>query len=124
MNFCAGTIDLGNQHYVCGNARLGSVILQLCLPLTALVEGSTAFSRFGGHCLDEFLSTWTNYVSTGEAGWLVYSLADGVTNDPMNGPVRRLITLKPGVQVERLVVLKATSWHVQEGRITKEQICR
>jgi hypothetical protein len=99
-NFCAGTIDSGNKAYVCGDARLGPVILPSCLPLTFLI-GSTTYSRFGGLCPGEFLSTWTNYAPPGKAGWFLYPFSDGFANNTAGLPIRGRITLKPGVKVDR-----------------------
>lgn len=101
IDFCAGTINSRNNAYVYGDARLGPVILPSCLSLTALIESSTTYSRFGGLCPGEFLSTWTNYAPTGKVGWFFYSFADGFANNTAGSPIRGRMTLKPGVKVDR-----------------------
>ncbi|KAH6514839.1 hypothetical protein HBI81_204280 [Parastagonospora nodorum] len=101
IDFCAGTIDSGNTAYVCGDARLGPVILPSCLPLSTLVGGSTTYGRFGGLCPGEFISMWTNYASAGEVSWFMYPFSDGFANNTAGSPIRGHMTLKPGTQVDR-----------------------
>ncbi|KAH8708609.1 hypothetical protein GQ44DRAFT_627530 [Phaeosphaeriaceae sp. PMI808] len=101
MDFCSGTVNSGNPSYVCGDARLGPVVLPSCLPLVSLVGSSSTYLRFGGQCPGEFLASWTNYAPPGQAGWFFYPFADGFANDTVGAPIRGRMTLKPGVLVDR-----------------------
>jgi hypothetical protein len=94
-------VDSGNGVRVCGDARLGPVILPSCLPLTAVVAGSATYSRFGGICPGEFLSIWTNYASAGKIGWYFYPFADGFANNAAGIPICRHMIIKPDPQVGR-----------------------
>jgi hypothetical protein len=86
---------------VCGDARLGPVILPSCLPLSTLVGNLINYSRFGGLCPGEFLSMWTNYAPAGQTGWFLYPFSDGFANDTAGSPIHGHMTLRPGTQVDR-----------------------
>jgi len=96
-NFCAGAIDTLDYTYVCGDPRLGPLVLPSCLPLTSLVDGESFYRRFGGLCPGEFLSAWTNYAVPGQTGWFMYPFADGFANTTAGVPIRGRITLKSGM---------------------------
>ncbi|KAF2829707.1 hypothetical protein CC86DRAFT_391802 [Ophiobolus disseminans] len=96
-SFCAGTIDSNHSFYVCGDPRLGPVVLSSCLPMTP----HYSFNRFGGLCPGEFLATWTNYATPGPVGNFRYPYSDGFANNTAGEPIRKYMTLKPGVQLDR-----------------------
>ena len=100
-NFCAGTLDSGDAAFVCGDARLGPIVLPSCLPLTSLISSSTNYSRFGGLCPGEFLAAYTDYAAHGTAGWFWYPFADGFANNTAGVPIRGRMTLKPGTLIDR-----------------------
>lgn len=91
-NYCSGTIDSGNDTYVCGESLLGPVKLPSCLPLTSL---TTTYKRLGDLCPGEFLAIWT------EAGKFRYPLADGFANDTSGVPIRANFTLTTGMLLDR-----------------------
>jgi hypothetical protein len=80
-SFCVGTYDSGSKVYVCGDARLGPVVLPACLPLTSFIDSSTAYAPFGGLCPGKFLSTWTNYAPPDKPAWFIYPFADDFANN-------------------------------------------
>ncbi|KAF2036134.1 hypothetical protein EK21DRAFT_53081 [Setomelanomma holmii] len=101
QDFCAGTRNTSDPTYVCGDVRLGPAILPSCLPLTSVIDSISNYSRFGGLCPGEFLSTWTNYAAAGQGGWFFYPYADGFANNTAGQPIRGRLTLKPGMLVDR-----------------------
>jgi hypothetical protein len=53
---CTGTINSNSTKYICGDARLGPVILPKKAPFSNMVYG---YDRLGGLCPGEFLRKWT-----------------------------------------------------------------
>ncbi|KAF2708358.1 hypothetical protein K504DRAFT_456374 [Pleomassaria siparia CBS 279.74] len=99
-SYCARTVDSGDPWYVCGDNRLGPVILPSCLPLSTFVGQGSTYRRFGGLCPGEFLAKWTQFAPAGQ-GWFLYPYTDGFANNTAGDAIRGDLTLTPGMLVDR-----------------------
>ena len=95
-NYCSGTASNSSlaQTYVCGDARLGPLILPTGIELGDLVN---TYKRFGNLCPGQFLAKWYN--ST--AGSYIYPSQDGFQLNTNNSPIKGNITLPVGFQIDR-----------------------
>lgn len=100
-HFCAGSIDQNDTSAVCGDPRLGPIVLPSCMPLTSILDGTSPYRRFGGLCPRQFLASWTNDAPGNAPGKFKYPYADGFANDTSSQPIRGSMTLEPGVRVDR-----------------------
>lgn len=94
--YCAGTVNNGtlNSTYVCGDPRLGPVVLPSHPPTNNLVE---IYDRFGGLCPGQFLAT---YYDASEGKWK-YPPFDGFQLDTAGQPIAAAMTLPAGALVDR-----------------------
>jgi hypothetical protein len=114
-SFCAGTYDSDSKVYVCGDARLGPVMLPACLPLTPLIDSSTTYARFGGLCPGKFLSKWTNYAPPGKSAWFVYPFADEFANNTAGIPIHGRLALN---QARRLIAFGGITGNFVASTVT------
>ncbi|CAK7237235.1 hypothetical protein SEUCBS140593_009890 [Sporothrix eucalyptigena] len=94
--YCAGTINNGslNSTYVCGDSRLGPVVLPSHPPTDSLVE---VYDRFGGLCPGQFLAT---YYDAAAGSWK-YPPFDGFQLDTAGKPIATAMTLPAGFLIDR-----------------------
>lgn len=94
--FCAGTVNNGtlNSTYVCGDSRLGPVVLPSHPPSDSLVE---VYQRFDGLCSGRFLAT---YYDSPTGGWK-YSSYEGFQLDTTGQPIAAAMTLPVGQLIDR-----------------------
>jgi Tuberculosis necrotizing toxin len=95
-NYCSGTAYNSSltQTYVCGDARLGPLLLPTGIVLGDLVD---TYKRFGNLCPGQFLAKWYN--ST--AGSYIYPPQAGFQLNTNNSPIEGNITLPVGFQIDR-----------------------
>ncbi|OCL07593.1 hypothetical protein AOQ84DRAFT_294799, partial [Glonium stellatum] len=98
-NFCGGTKSANESNatslYICGDKRLGPIVLPTALPLSAIAGDSSSYHRFGGLCPGEFLATYTN------DGSYTYPHYDGFALSTDGEPMEANMTLQPGTMVDR-----------------------
>ncbi|CAK7212123.1 hypothetical protein SCUCBS95973_001335 [Sporothrix curviconia] len=94
--YCAGTASNGtlNSTYVCGDPRLGPVVLPSHPPADGIVE---IYDRFGGLCPGQFLATYYDP----SAGTWKYPPYDGFQLDTAGQPIAAAMTLPVGLLVDR-----------------------
>ena len=92
-NYCAGTA-YNSSTYVCGDPRLGPLVLPTGIILGDLVN---TYKPFGDLCPGQFLAKWYN--ST--AGSYIYPPQDGFQLNTDNSPIEGNITLPVGFQIDR-----------------------
>ncbi len=94
--YCAGTANNGtlNSTYVCGDSRLGPVVLPSQPPTDGFVE---VYERFGGLCPGQFLAT---YYDPSAASWK-YPPYDGFQLDTAGQPIAAPMTLPTGMLIDR-----------------------
>ncbi|KAL6306572.1 hypothetical protein BKA93DRAFT_840967 [Sparassis latifolia] len=92
-DYCQGTNNT-NPQYLCGDYRLGPVVLPTAIPLGNLMS---EYDRLGGLCPGEFLKTWTN-ASTGAYN---YPPLAGFQPDTASAPIEGNQTLSVGTRVDR-----------------------
>jgi len=95
-NYCAGTAYNSSliKTYVCGDPRLGPLILPTGIILGDLVN---TYKPYGNLCPGQFLAKWYN--STGES--YIYPPQDGFQLNTDNSPIEGNITLPLGFQIDR-----------------------
>ncbi|CAK7236474.1 hypothetical protein SBRCBS47491_009649 [Sporothrix bragantina] len=94
--YCAGTVNNGtlNSTYVCGDSRLGPVVLPDHPPTDGIVE---IYNRFGGLCPGQFLATYYDLTVN---GWK-YPPYDGFQLDTAGQPIAAAMTLPVGLLIDR-----------------------
>ena len=94
--YCAGTAGgaARNSTYVCGDARLGPVVLPGTPPTGSLVA---IYDRFGGLCPGQFLAT---YYDASAKSW-VYPPDGGFQLDTAGDPIAAAMTLPVGLLIDR-----------------------
>ncbi|KAJ9303485.1 hypothetical protein DTO217A2_7075 [Paecilomyces variotii] len=93
-NACEG-ITFQNESYVCGDPRLGPVILPKKFPLSTELR---MYARFGNICPKQFLEKWAPGPSN---AWYTYPPASGFVIDTENQPILGNATLPVGAKVDR-----------------------
>ncbi|KAL1888889.1 hypothetical protein Sste5346_009273 [Sporothrix stenoceras] len=94
--YCSGTARNGtlNSTYVCGDPRLGPVVLPSHPPADSLVE---VYQRLGGLCPGQFLAT---YYDSAAGSWK-YPPYDGFQLDTAGQPIAAVMTLPVGQLIDR-----------------------
>lgn len=94
--YCAGTAGNAtlNSTYVCGDSRLGPVVLPTNPPTDGLVD---IYDRFGGLCPGQFLAT---YYDESAKSW-IYPPDDGFQLDTAGDPIAAEMTLPVGLLIDR-----------------------
>jgi hypothetical protein len=83
--------------YVCGDKRLGPIVLPRIFPLSCELGPDSGYRRFGGLCPGEFLATYTN-ASTGQ---YIYPPMEGFQIDTTGKAIISSISLEAGTLVDR-----------------------
>ena len=92
---CSGTNQSSSPlDYICGDPRLGPVILPKVFPMLSLVSD---YDRFGGEPPGVFLAKWTNRTT----GQYIYPPQNGFQLDVFGKPILGNMTLVPGTKIDR-----------------------
>ena len=91
---CNGTRSDGTQPgTICGDWRLGPVVLPVMLPLGTIMS---SYDRFGGLSPGKFLEKWTD-----EKGNYKYPPQNGFQLDAKKQAINGTLLLEPGTLVDR-----------------------
>ncbi|KAF2463731.1 uncharacterized protein BDR25DRAFT_319755 [Lindgomyces ingoldianus] len=97
-SFCAGTNSSSDPNlYVCGDPRLGPVVLPTSLPLEGIAGADSTYHRFGGLCPGNFLATYTD----NKTGQFVYPPFNGFSLSTSGQPIIANMTLTTGTFLDR-----------------------
>jgi len=94
VNYCQGTNGTDGVKYLCGDSRLGPLILPLGIPLGSIVAN---YDRLGGLCPSAFIQTWWNATSQ---SW-IYPSQNGFQLDVQNAPIMGQQALEVGQFIDR-----------------------
>lgn len=98
-DFCSGVVGLNSppSQYICGDHRLGPVVLQNHEILANSILGPmlTSYNPFVGSCPGAFLRKY------GTSNGLRYPEKDGFELDPSGEPITKNITLVTGTIIDR-----------------------
>ena len=92
---CTGTRNTNDRRYICGDERLGPVVLPRKFPLLAVVNN---YDRFGGLTPGEFLDKFTN--KTNDTRY-VYPEHNGYLLSTEGKPIIGNTTLAVGRKLDR-----------------------
>lgn len=92
---CSGTRNggPGSESYICGDPRLGPIVLPQMLPLASFI---TTYDRFGGLTPGEFLAKWTD-----SSGNYAYPEQNGFQLDEDGDAINGTMVLQPDTLVDR-----------------------